>query len=205
MGSPEWQDSSMAEEASLQASPPALGPHLGACAQAEPHIYAPTLPKRGGPQTQIQPGTSLVVTLQQWVSGRHSTPQPCWVAWHSLHIQAVLYAWSRSICLDCSPHPPSICLPSHPLLHMVHSPLAPSGSFHHSPPGYRLLGCTSGVLWTCPTPCTSHEVKWKSISCVRVFESPPVACQSVLSMALSRQEHWSGLPFPSPGIFPSQG
>ena len=26
-----------------------------------------------------------------------------------------------------------------------------------------------------------------------------VACQAPLSMGFSRQEHWSGLPFPSPG------
>ena len=26
-----------------------------------------------------------------------------------------------------------------------------------------------------------------------------VACQALLSMEFSRQEHWSGLPFPSPG------
>ena len=26
-----------------------------------------------------------------------------------------------------------------------------------------------------------------------------IACQDPLSMELSRQEHWSGLPFPSPG------
>ena len=28
-----------------------------------------------------------------------------------------------------------------------------------------------------------------------------VACQAPLSMGFSRQEYWSGLPFPSPGIF----
>ena len=27
----------------------------------------------------------------------------------------------------------------------------------------------------------------------------PVACQAPLSMGFSRQEYWSGLPFPSPG------
>ena len=31
------------------------------------------------------------------------------------------------------------------------------------------------------------------------------AHQAPLSMGFSRQEHWSGLPFPSPGIFPTQG
>jgi len=29
-----------------------------------------------------------------------------------------------------------------------------------------------------------------------------VACQAPLSMGFSRQEHWSGLPFPSPGDLP---
>ena len=32
-----------------------------------------------------------------------------------------------------------------------------------------------------------------------------VACQAPLSMEFSRQEYWSGLPFPSPRIFPTQG
>ena len=30
-------------------------------------------------------------------------------------------------------------------------------------------------------------------------------CQAPLSMGFPRQEHWSGLPFPYPGIFPNQG
>ena len=32
-----------------------------------------------------------------------------------------------------------------------------------------------------------------------------VACQAPLSVGFSRQEYWSGLPFPAPGIFPTQG
>ena len=32
-----------------------------------------------------------------------------------------------------------------------------------------------------------------------------VACQAPLSMAFSRQEYWSGLPFPSPGDLPHAG
>ena len=32
-----------------------------------------------------------------------------------------------------------------------------------------------------------------------------VACQAPLSMGFSRQEHWSGLPFPSPGDLPNPG
>ena len=31
------------------------------------------------------------------------------------------------------------------------------------------------------------------------------ACQASLSMEFSRQEYWSGLPSPSPEIFPTQG
>ena len=32
-----------------------------------------------------------------------------------------------------------------------------------------------------------------------------VARQAPLSMGSPRQEYWSGLPFPSPGVFPTQG
>ena len=32
-----------------------------------------------------------------------------------------------------------------------------------------------------------------------------VACQASLSMEFSRQEYWSGLPFPSPGDLPDPG
>ena len=32
-----------------------------------------------------------------------------------------------------------------------------------------------------------------------------VTCQAALSMGLSRQEHWSGLPFPFPGDLPHPG
>ena len=43
-------------------------------------------------------------------------------------------------------------------------------------------------------------MKAKSLSCVRRFETAwTVAHQAPLSMEFSRQEYWSGLPFPSPG------
>ena len=49
----------------------------------------------------------------------------------------------------------------------------------------------------CMLSCFSH---------VRFFETLwMVACQAPLSMGFSRQEYWSGLPFPPQGIFPSQG
>ena len=42
------------------------------------------------------------------------------------------------------------------------------------------------------------KVKVKSLSCVRLFVTPwTVAYQAPLSMGFSRQEYWSGLPFPS--------
>ena len=42
--------------------------------------------------------------------------------------------------------------------------------------------------------------KWKSASCVQLIATPwTVARQALLSMEFSRQEYWSGEPFPSPG------
>ena len=50
-------------------------------------------------------------------------------------------------------------------------------------------------------------LKWsemKSLSCVWLFATPwTVAYQAPPSMGFSRQEYWSGLPFPSPGDLPS--
>ena len=46
----------------------------------------------------------------------------------------------------------------------------------------------------------------KSLSRVRLFVAPwTVAYQALPSMGFSRQECWSGLPFPSPGDLPDPG
>ena len=55
-----------------------------------------------------------------------------------------------------------------------------------------------------------HDAEWKvkvkSLSHVRLFTTPwTVACQAPPSMGFSRQEYWSGWPFPSPGDLPDPG
>ena len=46
----------------------------------------------------------------------------------------------------------------------------------------------------------------KSLSPVQLFATPrTVAYQAPLSMGFSRQEYWTGLPFPSPGELPNSG
>ena len=42
-------------------------------------------------------------------------------------------------------------------------------------------------------------------SCLTLAIPWTVACQAPLSMGFSRQEYWSGLPFPSPGGLPNPG
>ena len=52
-----------------------------------------------------------------------------------------------------------------------------------------------------------QNLRWgevKLFSCVQLFVTPwTVACQAPLSLGFSRQEYWSGLPFPSPGDLPN--
>ena len=49
-------------------------------------------------------------------------------------------------------------------------------------------------------------MKVKSLSCVQLFATPwTIARQAPLSMGFCRQEHWRGLPFPSPGDLPDPG
>ena len=46
----------------------------------------------------------------------------------------------------------------------------------------------------------------KLLSRVRLFAIPwTISYQAPPSMKFSRQEYWSGLPFPSPGDLPNQG
>ena len=53
------------------------------------------------------------------------------------------------------------------------------------------------ALSTCMLSCFSH---------VRLCATPwTVACQAPLSMGFSRQEYWSGVPFPSLGDLPDPG
>ena len=56
------------------------------------------------------------------------------------------------------------------------------------------------------SPSYDPYVKVKSLSHVRLFATLwTVAHQAPLSMGFSRQEYWSGLPFPSPGDLPNPG
>ena len=52
-----------------------------------------------------------------------------------------------------------------------------------------LVNCGGLVTKSCPT----LVIPWT------------VACQAPLSMGFSRQEYWSGLPFPSPADLPNPG
>ena len=60
--------------------------------------------------------------------------------------------------------------------------------------------------YTNTTSPLSLKVKVKSLSRVRLFATPwTIAYQAPPSMGFSRQEYWSGLPFPSPGDLPDPG
>ena len=60
-----------------------------------------------------------------------------------------------------------------------------------------------------PNHWTAREVpESESVSCSVVSDSATLwtaACQALLSMGYSRQEYWSGFPFPAPGDLPDPG
>ena len=51
--------------------------------------------------------------------------------------------------------------------------------------------------------CPLAFSEYISVTCLVVSDSVIVAQQAPLSMEFSRQEHWSWLPFPSPGDLPN--
>ena len=84
--------------------------------------------------------------------------------------------------------------------------------------GYKLYNlpkvhrqCPGVNIGRLPKALTSYsedlwKKKWKSLNRFQLFVTPwTVAHQTPLSMEFSRQEYWSGLPFPFPGDLPNQG
>ena len=89
----------------------------------------------------------------------------------------------------------------------------------------RLHGVTKSSTWlsnwhtTCLELCKAHSKCSDPVQCtclgavcvlalsrVCLFVTPwTVACQAPLSMGFSRQEYWSGLPFPPPDDVPDSG
>jgi len=57
-----------------------------------------------------------------------------------------------------------------------------------------------------PDEISEVKVKVKLLSRIRLFATLwTVSYQASLSMGFSKQEYWSGLPFPSPGDLPDPG
>ena len=69
------------------------------------------------------------------------------------------------------------------------------------------LLCFSFIhLVFCMWPCFERECAKPLQSCPSNYRIPwTLACQAPLSTGFSRQEYWSGKPFPSPGNFPDPG
>ena len=72
---------------------------------------------------------------------------------------------------------------------------------------FQEVASATGYLQACPSRL--HLLKCESVcffSHVQLFATPrTVICQAPLSMGLSRQKYWSGLPCPPPGDLPDPG
>jgi len=66
--------------------------------------------------------------------------------------------------------------------------------------------CRETILFDTVIVCRCYYEWVKSLSRVQLFATPwTIAHQGPPSMEFSRQEYWSGLPFPSPGCLPNPG
>ena len=83
--------------------------------------------------------------------------------------------------------------------------------------GMRLLGTLEGVILFCMLEGHESLAEWWLLvdrseseseatqSCPTLFYPMDCSVPSCLSMGFSRQEYWSGLPFPTPGDLPNPG
>ena len=149
-----------------------------------------------------------ILTWVRWFFGK--------LVWHSLHLLAF---WIESLFF------PPILLSNLSACHVASStrldsitrPHGFSVSTAHDPPVvYGHPRCiTRKFYWYLNSDWPSSatvlslgvkEKKVKSLSHVRFFATPwTAAYQAPPSMRFSRQEYWSGLPFPSPGDLPNPG
>ena len=74
----------------------------------------------------------------------------------------------------------------------------------YSPQGHKESDMTEPNILTF-SPFNYFELLESSESESEVAQSYLTFCQAPLSMGFSRQECWSGLPFPSPGDHPDPG
>ena len=104
------------------------------------------------------------------------------ISWEKIYKRARVYAKSLQSC-------PTLCDP-----------------IDRSPPGSPIPGILQARTLEWVAISFSNAWKWKvkgkSLSHVRLLVTPwTIAYQAPPSMGFSRQEYWSGLPFPSP-IYP---
>ena len=72
-------------------------------------------------------------------------------------------------------------------------PLSSTQRTWNSPVSLHLLPCTA-IMHACTLSC---------FSCIRLFAIKwTIVCQAPLSMGFSRQEYWSGVPYPLPENLP---
>ena len=78
------------------------------------------------------------------------------------------------------------------------SPAFQADTLTSEPPGKSWVAISFSSAW-------NWKVKVKSLSRVRLFATPWTAAhQASPSMGFSRQEYWSGVPLPSPDIYPRE-
>ena len=109
-------------------------------------------------------------------------------------------AWPPMIfCVLIVDSPPDYCQGSvaiQPLKHSREQPTSSSGS-----PIFLLLH-PNGRALRCPLTYIHTYIHTVAKSCPILATPWTVSRQAPLSIAFSRQEYWSGLPFPSPGDLP---
>ena len=117
-------------------------------------------------------------------------------------------AWTSTLCdsMDCSqPGSSAYGISQAVILEWVAISSSRGSSWSRN---WTCISCIAGKFFTCwaTAKVFKHLMKWSEVKSFSLFPTPwTVAYQASPSMGFSRQEYWSGLPFPSPGDLPDPG
>ena len=158
-----------------------------------------------GPQLGMMPPPKKFRSLIHWKHWRNERGRRLYSigdCGEKVHVVWFCLCFENSEAHFCTDKLPSVCRIRN---FTQNSPLPPCGSTARNRTEFKVDIWSWSSGWGVPSLFTSTYMLSCSVISYSLWPPWTVTHQALLSVEFSRQEYWSGLPFPSPGNLPNQG